>query len=279
MTRLWVFALVVLAGCGPAPSGLSPDDAFQAALAAVAQGEVPQALALLGEAAQAGHLDALEYRARAYRFGYLRTDWSAVTRGEPGKIEGPPAFLVLPGQAEAAQADYRRVLESAADAGDTDAMFRFAAMLDEHSWHGTERALALDSARAVYRQLVDLGADPFRLALLAHNLDLDDDHRHFLPVAAQAGDPVACLHQSYASNRGAFSARGVARSIDAFEACRLLAEDAPRPGVEFNQSDRSLSALATQARDGNHDARGILDSLRADGVFERHPRLAAVVAG
>ncbi len=270
-------ALVLAAGCGPPPSGLSPDAAYRASLEAVGQGDVPRALALLGEAAEAGHLDALEYRARSYRRGELRTDWY---RGwQPGKIEASHPFLVLPGQAEAAHADYRRALEVASDAGDHDALFRFAAMLHEQSWHSDTRAPARDSARAVYRRLVGLGADPLRLAYLAHNLDLRDDHRGHLQRAVQAGDPSACLQLAYATHNRAFSARTVSQQIDAFEDCRRLAQHNPRPGVEFDQAGQTLRALAAQVRRGNHDARVVLDSLRADGVFSRHPRLADVGAG
>ena len=278
----WLLVLLALAaGCGPAPSGLSPDDAFQASLAAVGEGDVPRALALLDEAAEAGHLGALDYRARSYRHGYLRTDWSAATSSRPGKIEETHAFLVLPGQARAAQADYRRALDAAADTDDLGAMRQLAFELGQPRWIGgewTTRPSALDSARVLYDRMQALGADPLDLANLARVLNLDDAHRAHLQAAAEAGDPVACLQRAYNDHGYPFSARGMAPAIDALEACRRLAAGGVSP-VSFDQNVQRLGDLAAQVRSGNDQARAILDSLRADGVFERHPRLAAVVAG
>ena len=276
--RLALLVLLVAAGCGPGPSGLAPDDAFQASLAAVDQGDVPRALVLLDEAAAAGHLGALEYRARSYRLGYLRTD--RYNGWQRGKIEDAHPFLVLPGQAEAAEAEYQSALRSAADAGDPDAMFRLALELGQRRWLGGEwvrTASGLDSARVLYDRLVAADAPPRDLAALARVLDLGPDRWSHLARAAQAGDPVACLHRAYDEHGVPFSARYLAAAIDALEACREMAAGTPTP-VAFDHNDQTLGALAEQVRAGNRAARVILDSLRADGVFERHPRLAAVVA-
>ncbi len=271
--------LLLLAGCGPAPSGLSPSDAFQASLDAVGQGDVPQALVLLDEAADAGHLGALEYRARSYKMGSLRADYH--DGWQPGQISGAHPFLVLPGQAEAAEAEYQSALRSAADDGDPDAMLSLALELGQRRWIAGEWVTlpsGIDSARVLYDRLVSADAPPRDLAALAHVLDRDRDRQSHLARAAQAGDPVACLHRAYDEHGFPFSARGLAPAIDALEACRDLAEGKPTP-VAFDHNDKRLGELAEQVRGGNPDARVILDSLRQLGVFERHPRLAAVVAG
>ena len=277
--RLALFLALLAVGCGPEPSGLSPDDAFQASLAAVGEGDVPRALRLLDEATDAGHLDALEYRARAYRLGYLRTDY--YDGWKPGKIEETHPFLVLPGQAEAAQTAYQRRLQTAADAGDSDAMLRLALALGQPRRIGGEWVTTpsgLDSARVLYDRLVAADAPPRSLAALARVLGLDQDRQAHLTRATEDGDPVACLQSAYDQHRFPFSAERLAPSIDALEACREMAQGVSTP-VAFDHNDKTLGALAEQVREGNPDARVILDSLRRLGVFERHPRLAAAVAG
>ncbi len=280
MTRFLLAALAALvAGCGAAPSGLSPDDAFQSAMTAADSGDVRRALALLDEAAEAGHVEALAVRARAYGRGYLRTDYG---RGhQRGVIPSNLSLLVLPGQARAAEDDYQQALAEGARAGDEDVLFRLAdKLLDRQFAEGVWREGDQDSARAVYRRLSAQGAAPLRLAFLAKRLDDDPAYDAHLDAAAAAGDPHACLFQMYRSHGQAemFSARRVAASIDHVESCRA-ASPAARDSKRLAYADSTLSSLANQARRGNAEAHVVLDSLRTLGVFERHPRLAAAVGG
>ena len=270
MTRLPPLALValaLLAACGPRPSGLSPDAAFQASLAAAERGEVPRALALLREAADAGHLGALALRAEATRRGYLRTADGGRT---PGPSERTLSFLVLPGEAEAAQNAYARALRRAASKGDPDARLRLALDLARPRWIGGEWATPdadRDSARALYRSLAAGGAAPGPLAALARLLGDEGAYAVHLDAAAAAGDARACRFRAHAAHRDRSSAARFSAFADAVEACP------PVPGHDPLADD--VRALRRQARSGNAAAVALLDSVRAGGLFRRHPRLAA----
>ena len=269
MTRLAFFlALALLAACAPRPSGLSPDAAFRASLQATERGDVPQALALLREAADAGHLDALALRAQATRRGYLRTGYGQGYR--KGVLPANHAFLVLPGEPEEAERAYRRALHAAAASDDPDALFTAAFALTESQWTGSEwtvSATARDSARTIYRRLVAAGADPGRLAALAWTLDDHAAHRRHLDDAVQAGDGQACWRRLWTEKRPLATAAGFADFVDDAEAC-----PPPPPGPDPVADD--VRALAGHARSGNAAAVALLDSVRQSGVFERHPRLA-----
>lgn len=275
MTRPLLAALAVLAaGCGAAPSGLSPDDAFRSAMAAADSGEVRRALALLGEAADAGHLDALAVRAQAYGRGYLRTGYG---RGyQRGATEVHRPFFVFPGQAAAAENAYREALRKGAADGDPDALFRLAHRLTERQWTGAEWASSAadrDSARAVFGRLVRRGADPYRLAALASALGDDAERDRQLGLAVEAGDGRACWWALWAGpQRSKATAAGFSAFADRAEACPLDLYDADPVADD-------LRTLGRQAAAGNAAAAVLLDSLRAEGLFERHPRLAAVAAG
>ena len=273
MTRLLAALAVALAGCGTAPSGLSPDDAFQSAMAAVDSGDVRRALRLLDEAADAGHLDALAVRAGAYRRGYLQTDYG---RGyQRGVLPSNLPFFVLPGQAGAAGRAYQDALAAGAARHDADAMFRLAHELAQPQWINSERIppADLDSARAIYDRLNAQSADPFRLAMLALSLHDTDERNRQLDVATEAGDGRACWWTLWTGpRRNLATAAGFSDYVDDAEACPLdLQADDPVAD--------DLRALAGQVRAGNDAASALLDSLRAEGVFRRHPRLAALVAG
>ena len=279
MTRLALAALAAVAlalaaaSCGPSPSGLSPDAAFEAALDAVEAGDVPRALALLDEAADAGHLAALEYRADSYRTGTLRTGYGQGYRR--GVLDARHAFLVLPGQADAAARAYRDALASAAE-HDTDARFQLAHQLAEPTWtdgrHDSPPA-ELDSARVLYSRLRAQNADPYRLAMLAWALRDTTERDRQMDLAARAGNSHACWFRLWTGERRSLATvAGFSDYVDDAEACAIDAEAAD-PVAD------GLRALVEQSRAGNGASVALLDSLRADGLFDRHPRLATVVAG
>ena len=98
-------------------SGLPPEEAFQTAQAAIAEGDADRALGLLGEAADAEHLGALRQLARAYETGHL-------TQRGPERTPGRARLDIQtwPGQATRAKNAYRRVLADSAWAAEEAAL-------------------------------------------------------------------------------------------------------------------------------------------------------------
>lgn len=274
MVRFSALLLLALGACGPAPSGLSPEDAHRAHADALRQRDADRALALLTEAADAGHLVALQTLADARQRGYLRVPYDPATK----------SATLLPirttrWKAGRALRRYERALADSARAGSTESLFLIADRLLEPSRvQGARQTMDADrdSARAIYRSLADRGADPLRLAFLADRLDDEPGHLAHLDAAAEAGDPNACVFRYWARrDRGArFTAAGLAERIDALEACRDRAIASHHDAEMFTSGVRLVSDLAEQAGRGNAEAEAVLDSLRAAGVFERHPRLA-----
>lgn len=274
MVRLSILLLLSLSACRPDPSALSPDDAVRAHIDALRQGDAAHALALLTDAADAGHLEALRVLADARQQGYLRVPYDPATK----------SATLLPirttrWKTGRALRRYERALEDAARAGRAEALFHVAdRLLEPRRIHGAHVTVNtdLDSARAIYRTLADRGADPLRLAFLADRLGDEAGHLAHLDTAAEEGDPNACVFRYWARrDRGdRFTAAGVARQIDALETCRDRAIEADRTVEMFTSGERVVGDLAEQAGRGNAEAMAVLDSLRADGVFERHPRLA-----
>ena len=70
------------------------------------------------------------------------------------------------------------------------------------------------------------------------------------------------------------TAARVGERIDALEACRDRVPEADRGPTPYGYGEEVLTDLADQVRQGNAAAATLLDSLRADGLFDRHPRLA-----
>ena len=98
-------------------SGLPPEEAFQTAQEAIAEGDADRALSLLGEAADGEHLGALRQLARAFETGHL-------TQVGPDRTPGRARLAVRswPGQATRARNAYRRVLQDSTWAAEEAAL-------------------------------------------------------------------------------------------------------------------------------------------------------------
>ena len=285
MLRLLALAGLV-AACGPPPSGLSPDDAYEAAWAAADRGDVRRALGLLDEAADAGHLAALGARAEAASRGYLRT------RG--GAPERNLAYLPWPGEASRTAARYDAALRDSVRAGHSDALYLALDDVLGRGGPGSEPARAdRDSADALYRRLVQTGRGTLGLAFVAQRLGREADSERWLAEAA-AQDRGACFHRLFLStalppsetpeDRAAVEAelrspRYHADFIGGAERCAALPDGgalASGDGVRVDVSGRFVRALRAAAAAGDDEATALLDGLRAEGVFQRHPRLDRV---
>lgn len=231
-------------------------------------------MSLLKAHADAGDLDALRELAWGYDHGYLRVS--------PTPENDGMSYLLIrtwPWDAPVSARRYERALNHAARAGDETALFYVADRLLLPHVRGADdppSSADKDSADAIYRRLVAADADPFRLALLAQHRDDDEGYRQHLAVAADAGNPTACVFRTYMDRRAQSDAAGIASQIDAMEACRDRATESPYDASLLTYADRTIRGLADQVRQGNGAAVALMDSLRAEGVFERHPRLAAL---
>jgi len=267
-TLLFVAAAsATLLACGR--SGLPPGDAFQAHYKALADGDTHRALALLEDAAESGHLDALATLAEARHRGYLRSPSESAATFIP--------IVTFPWQAPLAARRLDRALRAGVEAGNETARF-FAAehLLDKRfvdgEWVSSEADR--DSARALYRSLADDGADPFRLAFLAQRLQDKDAYFHYLNAAAESGNPSACSLLFWPKTRSHKpDADALAERIDEVEACRQRVPEADRDQPSFDFAANTVRALVAAGT----EMAPVVDSLRALGVFERHPRLAALV--
>ena len=275
MSRLALLALLAVAACSPTRSDLAPEAAYDAHHAALLDGDADRALSLLDEAADAGHLGALVQLARAHQRGYLVTPYDAERK----------AAAHLPIHATRWQTGrtlrrYERVLRDSVRVGSHDALFLLADRLVAPKPVDGEWAMPeadRDSAAAIYAALAAQGADPFRLAFLADRLGDEAAYLRHLDAATDAGNPQACaLRVQHRRGRHApFTAARLAEQIDALEACRARAPESDRGAYTYG--DELVVDLAAQAGRGNAASVATLDSLRQRGVFERHPRLAAVV--
>jgi hypothetical protein len=272
MRRLLFAAFAAAVGCTPpdvGPSLRSDPSAYHRALA---EGDAAQALSVLDAHAEAGDLDALRTLADAHQRGSLRVPYDSATQS--GTLL---PFRTTRWQAGRALRRYERVLRDSARAGSHEALFQIA---DATFGIGNARVdTDADSARAVYQILASRGADPLRLAFLADRLGDEAAHLAHLDAAAEAGDLNACVFAYWRRrDRDArFSAAGVAEQIDALEACRAHATEAHRDAEMFSTGERVVRDLVEQASRDNAEAKAVLDSLRAHGVFERHPHLTPLV--
>jgi hypothetical protein len=272
MRRLLFAALAAVVGCTPpdvGPSLRSDPSAYHRALT---DGDAARALSVLDAHAAAGDLDALRTLADAHQRGSLHVPYDS----EAGGATLLP-IRTTRWQAGRALRRYERALRDSVRAGSHEALFQVA---EATFGIGSARVdTDADSARAVYRLLASRGADPLRLAFLADQLGDGAAHLAHLDAAAEAGDPNACA-LAYWRRRdrdGQFSAAGVAEQVDALEACRARTSQAHRDAEMLSTGERVVKDLVEQASRDNAEAKAVLDSLRADGVFERHPHLAPLV--
>lgn len=251
----------------------SPQAAYEAAEAALTAGDADRAWDLYNEAADGGHLAALATVVEGREQGYL------IVRDAGGRRAGHAAVLSLPGQALLARRAFERTLADSARSGRPEVLLLLAQTLRgsmtiingefDPDWTTEDR----DSVAAIYQRIQDADLPQFQLALLAKALGDDDAYRQHLDRAAAAGEPHACTFKLFftGEKHDRSTAADLARYIDAADA-------ACQPGGKPDPAADTVRKLAEQIRYGNDEAAALLDSLRAEGVFERHPRLAALVA-
>ncbi len=248
----------VLASCRP---DLPARTAALEADTAAARGETWHALRLYRVAASQGDLDALQTLANAYQQGYVRANTGSPARHFP--------FLTLPGQGQRWRARYEQARDDRARSGDPAALLRMADDLTH--WNPDATDADRDSARAIRQRLVDADYPP---ALLARALSIRDDESsrdQMLRRAEAAGSAQACYLRVLFRHSRMVTAAETAAYIDDNEACPPIPGEHPTPGEWIVRN-----LLDGQNR-GEAWATAHLDSLRALGVFERHPQLAAVL--
>lgn len=268
-------ALAVLVASEVRTPAQDPEAAYEAAQAARTAGDGERAWSLFTEAAGGGHLAALRTVAEARDRGYLTVD-DADGRGATGHV----GVLSLPGQAALARLAFRHALADSAQTGRPEVLLMLAQELHGEAtfvngelrsdWSGGGR----DSAAAIYHRIKGADLPRLQLALLAKALGDDDAYRQHVDEAAAAGEPHGCAFKLYftGDRHDTSTVSGLSRYLDAAGA-------ACPPGGPDDPAAETVRTLAEQAAAGNGAAVDVLDGLRAEGVFERHPRLAALVPG
>ena len=272
LTLLTAQLVALAVACGVEPSGLSPDAAYAAGVAAIEAGDADRALALLDEAAGAGHLDAHRKLIGAYEHGSLRAsgragaDWLPVHSSEH--------------RAERYQSTYARFMGDAVRAGDPDAIRQATkdvlglrlSVTDREQLPEPIRGLwddvDLDSARALYRLVADVpSASQIDLAVIARALGDDAAFHRHLDRAIAGGEPEACVYKVQAryGPPDFRSAAGLKANYDRMADCHPANE--PR-GSGF------LDNIRQSAARGSARSAEVLDSLEALGLYERYPQLA-----
>lgn len=251
---------LALAACSP---DLSPEAARDLAAEAEASGDARGALRAYKAAAKGGDLEALNIIANAYRDGYVRAQTTSASDGA--------TFLPImtwPGQGDRWQARYSRERDDAARSGDPAAWMRVAD--DLTVWNREETTADRDSAKAIRQRLVDEG---YHGALLhtAFQMMRDDRERAIalLVRAEAAGSPQACHVRQMFERAGTsiVTASQWSDEIDRLESCPALGTTRPYGAAKVIGNLREAEAR------GESNATAHLDSLRALGVFERHPHL------
>lgn len=270
------YALILLglglAAChSPAP-GLSAETLRQRADSLALAGAPGVALRYLEAAADQGDLEAFARLAAAHDRGYLRIPT------DPNSPHGTQhvAIWSFPWQAGRWRSAYEQARDEQAREGDHTALLRLADDLAVPSlWLRRPDALPdPDSARAIRQRLIREGSGPAMVheALRLHSNGDRDGADALLVRAAEAGQPQACeLRVAFRTQPGLpsrddASAQAAATLIDALEACPSRRSE--------SGGTRIVAGLKRGQRSGATQAGAQLDSLRALGVFERHPHLA-----
>lgn len=271
MSRLLVLITAVTA-CGALASGLP------SALLADAP-DADRALDRLTEAAADGDVYALHELAEARRRGYVRAS------SQSGRIPTHLPIWSWPGQAWLAHRNFERTLRDSVAAGHSDALFLTADRLLQpwrrgHSGGVGPTEADRDSANVLFDRLVGREPSSLRLAFLAKQLRREADYERLLTEAA-GREPRACAFHLAMTFRkagpsgSAPSPSEQAEFLDAAAVCADLFEthdlDERDPGSSF------VVGLVEQTASGNAEAADLLAGLRAEGVFERHPRFAALL--
>lgn len=269
MSRI-ILALLLIsgfaAGCGDRFDHLEPEEAVQQAQEALETGDVRLTLGLLKSAADRGHLLALEYLADAYDRGYLHhqdTDRPATQN---------LTFRKWPWEAAHWHRAFATELESRVAAGDAEALIMHAIRLRARTFRGGDwhdpAASALEESNTILRDLAASG-NATAMIQLGFYSEAGDRHAWFRR-AEEAGDPNGCWFQFLFIDSGAHvvTAAEFADAIDRSEECHAM-----DPNHRFDFAGDKLGSLRAQMEQGNEHASTHLDSLRALGVFDRHPRL------
>lgn len=267
---------LTLAACSP---NLTPDEAAEAAAEAVEAGDAGEALRLYRSAAKRGHLRAMETLADAHRRGYFTRSGSMVTGFNPVR------FVGLPWEASHWQRRFEDEMTRQVRAGSTEARYMLAGHLrtrhfDGETWHDPSPA-ERDSSEAIYHALANEGHVNAMLVLSFRANSRGDSlvADRWLARAEEAGSETACWFRVSRAHRHLTSMKALADGIDAGTRCEAMEDD---PSPIRSMAEMALGNLFTQDSLGNEAATAALDSLRALGVFERHPHLApsqAPVAG
>lgn len=269
MIRLLLLALAVVLTACSIPNR-APDAAYADYLAAVESRDADAAYAHLDAAADAGHLSAMAEQIEAHRRGYVA----------PPGVDAPNLPVRTPlwrlGRLERR---FARALRDSAAAGSPTALLfvseqitgRLTIVAGEMQ---TDLAPAdRDTVTALYRRLV--GSDVARMALanVAWHLGDDDAARRHLDEAVAAAEPGACAFRLWIvsdERPDLGTPAGFADYVDRVGAC-------PRPVGGPDPAADDVRALVAEADGGNDAARAFLADLHQTGVFDRHPRLDALV--
>lgn len=276
LTLLCAQLAALAVSCDGPPSGLSTTEAYNAARQAARDGDMDLATDLLAEAADGGHLDALNSLARGYKDGVLFV----------GMVTPNQVISIRPSQRRAARyrRAYDRALADSVRAGHPRALLLAAAELmgprmavekredlpaeiRERYWD----AVDMDSVRTLYGQVdsADLyGMDLLAFAQLGGALGDTTVMMTLYDRAVAEGASGACIYkiQALYGPTDFHSAAGLADHFDRMIACdpALLAE-----------GSSSLAHIRQSAASGVARSAEMLDSLKTLGLFERYPYLAA----
>ncbi|OZC02126.1 hypothetical protein [Rubricoccus marinus] len=267
---LLLLPLTLVACADPRPA--EPLDAFRASYDdALAAGDVERAIKIVEARAKTGDVGAIGHLASIYDEGQVRAP------SKPWKLGEPMRVRTWPGQARLWRARYERERDRQARAGDPDALFYAAQDLafddgpiDSPS---PEVQAKRDSAHAIRQRLIAQGHTMALFSEAMNHSRGDSVRRDSLLAAAEAaGSFEACAWRAHFSTPNAYTAEAIASHVDRAEACRPLLGS--REGHTFAES--TLRSLRQGADNGTPEAITTLDSLRALGVFERHPHLAQI---
>ena len=271
MRFLFLLLPLALGACAD-PTPPLPDSEFLAAYdAALASGDAEAAVAVVKAQAEAGDVGALGQMAAIYRDGYVR---DLDTSGESKQA----TLVVWPWQEGLWRRRYIRERDRQAREGDADALFYAAQDLQKPWIHPTGDVTdpthaELDSAHTILSRLA-AGGHPLALFSLGADARMEGDPAadSLLAAAEAAGSFAACVWRASSMQGDALTSHGLADQIDRGESCRALTT---RSSASI-PSESVIRGLRAGMADGSPEARMHLDSLRALGVFERHPHLARI---
>lgn len=217
--------------------------------------------------AEQGDFGATQTLAMVYRRGYLQTSADGTRRHHP--------VFVWPGQADQWQQRYETMRDHLAAEGDPAALFAVAGALERATYRDGEwvqpTEAARDSALAI-RERLSAENNPQAWMALGLRLRHSDPARSdsLLALAEAADVNGACFWRTLPEPGAWYTAAGINAYADEAADC------ADPTDPESDVLGRIVRDLRAEHERGNPASVVVLDSLRALGLFERHPRLAAV---